>query len=255
MIKARYTVVLKTIIDDPELSKQLTLAMSSYPMYTAKSEEKYIPSVIPTREELNRKILNYYKYREIGFETIGRFLDELEIALNEIMPYYNQLMFTIDQDYNILYNVDYDKEITSKRDVGSTSSDLSTNTSEAHDTGTTESSGTDKGKSVHSDTPQGRLGITKDQIDSVDYADSVQWTDNGTTTNSTVTGDTTGKTIIDQNGRSDMSDTSEMHERIFGNYGQMSYQYLVEKYRELIMNIEQRIINDRRIQELFMLVY
>lgn len=255
MNEAKYTVVLKTLLDNPEVKALIDKAMSTYPLYEKKSEEKYIPSVVPTRSELNEKILNYYKYREIGFETVGRFLDELETALKEIMPYYNQLLFTLDQDYNILYNVEYEKDITSKRDVGSTSSDLSTNTSEAHDTGHTESKGGDKGKNVHSDTPQGKLTITKDQIDSVDYADSVAWTDNSTTTESDVIGDTTGRTVIDQNGRSDMSDESEMHERIFGNYGQMSYQYLIDKYRELILNVEQRIINDRRIQELFMLVY
>lgn len=251
MIKARYTVVLKTLLDDPEVKAMIDKAMSTYPLYEKKSKEEWIPSVVPTRSELNEKILNYYKYREIGFETVGRFLDELEIALKEIMPYYNQLMFTLDQDYNILYNVDYDKEISSTQKGEST--DKSTNVSEAHDTGTTNSSGTDKGKNVHSDTPQSQLSITKENINGVDYADSVQWTDNGTTTQSTVTGDTEGRTEINQNGSSES--TGEMHERVFGNYGQMSYQYLVAKYRELIMNVEQRIINDRRIQELFMLVY
>ena len=255
MIKARYTVVLKTLLDDPQVKAMIDKAMSSYPLYEKRSKEEWIPSIVPTRSELNEKILNYYKYREIGFETVGRFLDELEIALKEIMPYYNQLLFTLDQDYNILYNVDYDKEITSKRDVDTKSSDLSTNTSTAHDEGTTQASGTDQSKTVHSDTPQGKINITKENINGVDYADSVQWNDNGTTTNSTVIGDTTGKTTIDQNGTSEMSDDTEMHERVFGNYGQMSYQYLVAKYRELILNIEQRIINDRRIAECFMLVY
>lgn len=283
MVKANYTVVLKTLLDDPEVKALIDKAMSTYPMYEKKSKEEFIPSVLPTRSELNEKILNYYKYREIGFETVGRFLDELEIALKEIMPYYNQLMFTIDQDYNILYNVDYEKTLkttrqgtttndtegTSESSSNTTTTDHSENESTAHDTGTTTNTATDKSKAVHSDTPQGELSITKDQIDSVDYADSVQWNDHATTGNTSVTGDTNGTTVIDQNGSSETKDngktnlsetgsreeTEQTDERIFGNYGQMSYQYLVQKYRELIMNVEQQIVNDRRIAELFMLVY
>lgn len=284
MIKAKYTIVLKTLLDDPEVKALIDKAMSSYPLYEKKSPEKFIPSVVPTRSELNEKILNYYKYREIGFETVGRFLDELETALKEIMPYYNQLLFTLDQDYNILYNVDYDKEVQTKRegsraaDTQGTSgnvsdtitTDHSENTSTAHDVGHTENTAADRAKTVHTDTPQNALNLPdKTRIEDVKYADSVQWNDHETTGTTNVTGDTEGHTEITQNGTSKTTDsgstslvesgthedTEEMHERIFGNYGQMSYQYLVAKYRELIMNVEQRIINDRRIQELFMLVY
>lgn len=284
MIKARYTVVLKTLLDDPEMVPLVHKAMSTYPLYEKRSKEEYIPSIVPTRSELNEKILNFYKYREIGFETVGRFLDELEIALKEIMPYYNQLLFTLDQDYNILYNVDYEKEIHTKRE-GSRASDTqgnsdnvsdtvttdhSENTSTAHDEGHTENTATDQAKSVHTDTPQNAQNLPdKSKIGDVKYADSVQWNDHATTGTTDVTGDTEGHTEITQNGTSKTTDkgntslvesgthedAEDMHERVFGNYGQMSYQYLVAKYRELILNVEQRIINDRRIQELFMLVY
>ena len=283
MIKAKYTVVLKTLLDQPEVKALIDKAMSTYPLYEKQSKEEFIPSVVPTRSELNEKILNYYKYREIGFETVGRFLDELETALKEIMPYYNQLLFTLDQDYNILYNVDYEKTLKTTREGKRTNdaqgssgnvsdtvtTDKSENNSSAHDVGETINTATDQAKTVHSDTPQGQLNIQKSAIDNVDYADSVQWNDHGTTGKTNVTGDTTGKTTIDQNGTSKTTDqgntslvetgthedTEQVDERIFGNYGQMSYQYLVAKYRELILNVEQRIINARRIQELFMLVY
>ena len=295
MIKAQYTVVLKTLLDNPETSELIHKALSKYPLYEKKSKEEWIPSIVPTRDELNAKILNFYKYREIGFETVGRFIDELEISMAEIMPYYNQLLFTLDQDYNILYNVDYDRAITVNRDgttknetVGTsenettstedtqtTTTDKSTNTSSATDKGTTTNSATDQSKTVHSDTPQGQLDITAANINNVDYADSVQWNDHDTTGNTQVLGETSGKTEIDQNGTNTVkgtnnvtgnstnnivedgtkSETEETHERTKGNYGQMSYQYLVAKYRELIMNIEQRIINDHRISELFMKIY
>ena len=102
---AKYTVVLNELLNDSEVRPLIDKALSSYPLYVSKSEEENIPNIIPTRAEINRKLLDYYKFREIGFETIGRFIEELRIAMEEIMPYYNQLMFTQDQDYNIIYNV------------------------------------------------------------------------------------------------------------------------------------------------------
>lgn len=291
MIKAKYTVVLKTLLDEPEVKALIDKAMSTYPLYEKRSKEEFIPSIVPTRSELNQKILDYYKYREIGFETVGRFIDELEIALREIMPYYNQLLFTLDQDYNILYNVDYDKEVHTKREgtatnenqtttesqsestSNETNQSQSTQHSEGSDSSHSDTSMSDQKKVVHADTPQGVLGIPKENINGVTYADTVQWEDNAggseTDTNGATETDSTGSSSgssastssgsisgnTNQNGEENREETEEMHERIFGNYGQMSYQYLVAKYRELILNVEQRIINDRRIQELFMLVY
>ena len=88
---ARYTLELRTLMDDVNIRPYLNKALSTYPMYTPLSDNAEVKAIIPTREVLNEKLLNHYKYREIGFESIERFLDELEIAMNEIMPYYNQL--------------------------------------------------------------------------------------------------------------------------------------------------------------------
>ena len=104
-ITARYTEVLYNIMNSENGSAAINQAMSTYPLYVSTSQREYgQPNIIPTREQLNNKILNYYKYREIGFETVGRFLDELETSLNEIMPYYNQLFYSADQDFNMIYN-------------------------------------------------------------------------------------------------------------------------------------------------------
>lgn len=283
MINARYTLTLKTIMEDEHLKPKLEQAMSTYPLYTQKSVEEYIPSIIPTREELNTKILNYYKYREIGFETIGRFLDELEISLNEIMPYYNQLFFSADQDYNIIYNVDYKRTIdTNKTGTSSTTGENSTSGSSQNSlTGkdTKVSSGKDitetieadnnTNKEISSDTPQDSLSITTNNIGNVKYADNVKWqngTDNHTatnenTSNNTTTNDTTqsssGSNSETSNSQIDgtTTDTESTLETTKGNFGVQSAQRLVKEYREIIINIEQKIINDPRIRELFMLVY
>lgn len=267
MIRAKYTVVLRTLMDDPVLNEQLLAALSTYPLYSKKSKEEMIPVYIPTREELNRKILNRYKYREIGFETIGMFLDELEIAMCEIMPRYNQLFFSADQDFNVIWNVDYKRTIERTQDnsnqaTGSTSdsSDIDT-TSTAHDETTTTGTAASYNKHINSKTPQDKLSVTAENIDSIDYADEAQWNkDNSTTGGSSESNGTTGTTsTTTTTGTTSASGSSSENENTVettkGNFGVVSAQDLVLKYRETIRNIEQEIIEDPRIRELFMLVY
>lgn len=249
MIPARYTEVLYNLINNPQTKTEIDKAMSTYPLYesTNQNKEYNIPDIIPTREQLNKKILDYYRYREIGFETVGRFLQELEISLNEIMPYYNQLFFSADQDYNIIYNVDYKRTID--RDLsGNTSSNT---TSQATDSTETTADSTSWNKHVKSDTPQNQLSITNKQIDSVDYANEVDWNKDDATSSGT----TSGETNSTASGTGTNKEIETTLETTKGNFGVVSAQDLIKKYRELIINIEQQIINDPRIVELFMLVY
>ena len=295
MVNAKYTVVLKTLLDNPDAKKEIDKALSTYPLYEKKSKEEYIPSIVPTREQLNNKILNFYKYREIGFETVGRFLDELEISMNEIMPFYNQMLMTADLDYNIIYNVDYTRE--TKRDRqdsnenttnstdssvtdgtetnNATSSSTGENTTSATDSTTTTANINNHNKNVESGTPQGSLNIGTTEIDSVQYADKLSFnhdvnTDNGTSEGSSESSSTSNlegessstiknNTTVDNTSSTTANGSSNENEEIIettkGNFGVVSSQDLVAKYREIIVNIEQKIINDERISELFMSVF
>jgi hypothetical protein len=262
-MQAKYTVFLKDLLENEEIKPLIDKALSTYPIYIKKSKEEYIPSVVPTREELNEKLLNAYKYREIGFETVGRFVDELEISMKEIMPYYNQILFTLDQDYNILYNVDYTRTTNTEREgevEGNTVSEsINTATSTGTDSSTTTASVENDNKHVESATPQGQLGITAKNIDSVDYADKVSWDKGNTSDTGTTSGNSQTTAEGSQSGNTTTTgtnkDTEHIDERIIGNYGQVSAQSLIERYRDLIANVEQDIINDRRIKELFMMVW
>ena len=252
MISARYTEVLYNLLNNKQTKALIDEKMSTYPLYVSTSKQEYgIPNIIPSREELNKKILDYYKYREIGFETVGRFLDELEISLNEIMPYYNQLFFSADQDYNIIYNVDYKRTIDRNLQGDTTSTSTGETTSNSSDSNTTNSDIYDK--NVESDTPQSQLGITNKQIDTVDYANKASW--NKTSNSGTSTGTATSTADSTASGTGSNTESESTLETTKGNFGVVSAQDLIKKYRELIINIEQMIINDPRITELFMLIY
>lgn len=254
MIKAKYTVVLKTLLDDPACKEAIYKALSSYPLYHSDNEEYYTQLLMPTRESLNEKLLNHYKYREIGFETVARFIDELEIAMKEIMPRYNQLFKTVEIGgslESIFDNVDY-MESTKEISRGSTSGSGSTN---SHSTDSTSSNTdmTDNAKMVHSETPQNNLDKSATEIDSVPYADDMQWNKNISSSAQSSNGET------ESNATNTSESTNEQEVEIIhtkkGNQGVNTYAHDILKYRETVINVEQQLITDKRIQELFMLVY
>ena len=304
MIKAKYTIVLETLLSDEKVKPLIDKALSTYPMYVPVNENNY--SIIPTRETLNSKILNHYKYREIGFETIGRFIDELQIAMEEIMPYYYQLYKSADIMNGIedpFGNVDimetFEEErsdnstgnskdnVTSNskdnvsgnsKDTNKSNTETNTETSATDKTTTTENMTTD-GKSVKNDTPQGMLNIVASDIDSIPYASEVNWNksnsnskgtsegESGTTgksgseTSSETTSENSSESISENSSETTSEHSSEklgttkntLHRK--GNHGVNTYAHDMKELRETFLNIERQIINDERIQELFMLVY
>lgn len=246
IIPAKYTEVLDNLLRNEQTAPAIAEAMSKYPLYETdpnKVNQYGTAYKVPTRAELNNKILSYYRFREIGFETVGRFLFELETALNEIMPYYNQLFYSADQDFNPIYNVDYIRNTQrNKSDTNIGSQSSSTNSSA---TGTS----TDNTKNVTSDTPQNQLGITNEQIDQLDYASEASWGKNSNSTSDTSSSTSNASNSVIGNEKEGIVETTK------GNFGVVSAQDLIIKYRETILNIEQLIINDPRISELFMLIY
>lgn len=264
MIRARYTTVLKDIMDDPVAYPELEQAMSSYKLYTPIHKELY--GYIPTRSELNAKILNHYKYREIGFETVGRFIDELETSLNEIMPKYNQWYKSIDimnDIEDIFSNVDVTETSSEDRHDSVSGKGSATNNTSTSSTTTANSDTTSdvesNSKSVSSTTPQGSLSIGSKGIDSVDHADEAKWGEDVSHSKGTTTDTSTGSTSSDAtSSTSSISESEGTLTRMFskkGNQGVNTYAHDMLEFRQLFVNVEQMIINDERISELFMRIW
>lgn len=236
MIQARYTEVLYNLLKDPRVKALIDDAMSEYPMYVPENPSTF--SIIPTRQELNKMILDNFKYREIAFETVGRFIDELRITLNEIMPFYYQMYRTEDimnglED--IFGNVDMIESYTETNSTvgNATSSATSSANSQSND------------KNVSSDTPQDQLSISNMDIDSVSYANNVNWSKTNTSTSGT------------DSGSSQTSATGNIEHTLTrkGNQGVNTYAHDMGQLREIFMNITRDIIDNPRIQELFMMIY
>lgn len=63
------------------------------------------------RIPLEKKILEHYYTREIGFETVGLWKLKMRAKLNEIMPYYNQMYESELLEFNPLYTVNTSKTV------------------------------------------------------------------------------------------------------------------------------------------------
>lgn len=251
---AKYTEVLHDLLKDMEFNNELKKAMSTYPMY--KPLHKQLYSYIPTREELNKKIVDHYRFYEIGSETPGRFLYNLETTLNEIMPHYNQLYKSIDIMNNvddIFGNLDvvesYEEESSGNTaSTGETVTDSSVNSKN-----NTTNESTTNGRSANSKTPQSQLSAKT--LENITAASEMGWNEDSSNyesnTNDESTSNTKNESLSDVKSNSTTKHT--LHRK--GNQGVNTYAHDMLEFRELFLNVEQQIINDPELAKCFMLVW
>ena len=259
-------------MNDADVMPLITKALSTYPMYVPENE--VVKQIIPTREELNEKLLNHYKWYEIGFETIARFLDELEIAMNEIMPYYVQqyktveTMFTLD---NIFENVDMEETFREQRTgtatanevANTTNSSTGSSTATANDSSETHGDMTSHDKKLETETPQGNIAKTETQIDDVSHADKASWNKATSSTNgnsssessSSAESSSEGSTTANTEHTSETTNVVEYTHRRKGNQGIQTFGHDMKQFRETIIDVTVKIIENRKIKELFMQVF
>lgn len=277
---ARYTEVLRDLIQNPYTKECIDKALSNYPLYQGKK----LYDMIPTREQLNTKLLNHHKYKEIGFETPGRFFDELEITMNEIMPLYNEMYKTVEimaDLENPFDNVDITESFEQTRSDTSESEGMASNTSSSNATnGSTTSqeatgsatssenssgNGTESNIRKHSDTPQNSIGnydsylseYTKEEKSTNQSAETSGMSSNESTSN--ITNEGTSETSEEGQSTSSSSSTSSgtlSHTfKKKGNQGVNTYAHDMNEFRTSIIDITNQIINDERINNLFMLIW
>lgn len=169
------------------------MGLNDYPIF----DENY-------RSKLNEKILNHYYMREIGFETAGLFKRYLNVKMNEIMPYYNQLYLSAQIEFDPLEtystNEQYERETTGDN----TSQDEGEN------------------KSLQNDTPMGSL---QDPF-SENYATTSQKTNATNTT------------------KLNSSENEKYSRKLSGKNDSKSNSQLLMEYRQSFLNIDMLIIEE-----------
>ena len=173
------------------------------------------------------KFINEYYFNEIGFETVGRFQHRLKTKLNKIMPYYRQLyqteMRSLDIDFMLNKDLveEYDRVLVGENN---STSDLTVSDKTQNDN---QESNIENGNAS--------LELEKGSLTNVSKSNLV----NNTSSNNTLTDST------NQNEKTKL--TSK------GNIGITSSAELLEKWRRVLINIDELIIEECR--DLFMGVY
>lgn len=203
------------------------------------------------RSVLETKILKHYYTREIGCETVGLWKHFLDMKLNEIMPYYNQLYKSATIEFNPMYDFDY--STTSNRNIGNDESTSSQSKEEYSDSGTRTDNlahhdttvNNDTSKDKYSDTPQGALTNVENET----YLTNARIIDDsGTVTNDgsntgTQKNDTSGNRNGNMNGNRKFNSTDEYIEHVSGKRNSLSYSKMLMEYRDTFLNIDMEVIN------------
>lgn len=214
---SKYTVQYGTIYDSGFPS--LLSALSAYPIFNENH-----------RAELNQKIYNRYRFREIGFETPEMFVHYFKTLLLEIMPYYNELYKTAAAEYDFLKDADY----TETETVETQSESTGTAQSETTDNSRTEAT-TDETR-ARSDTPQGSFNFS--DISGNHYLTEAEISHGATTS------ETTGGGTSESNSTASGSGESSREKHVSGKFPGRSYADMIREYREQIINIDVLILDE-----------
>ena len=217
-----YTLELRELLDD-ELFEVFSF---DYDFYTDDAKIK---------DTFEQKFINHYYYHEIGFETVVRWKRNLKSRLDMKAPYYRQLYETELKSKGLEFLVNKDLREEFVRTVDNTKEeDLSSS-----------SNGTSTGKAVN----DSKVSNIDSGVSSVSLA-------SGSLTG--VSNDT-GSTTSTSKANSDSNRTAEERTKekttftSKGNIGITSTAELLKKWREVLINIDEMIIED--CEDLFMLIY
>ncbi len=193
-----------------------------------------------------QKIIDHYYFRQIGQETVGRWLHYFRTRIKEIMPYYVQLYefeakwFNVDDPLES-YNLKETFESTSSGSGTQTTS----GTSESTAATTTEKSSTVEHERRFSNTPQGSI----DNLDNYLTEGTRENTSNSESgeDSSTVSGSDSSESSSESTGNTSHTLTRK------GNIGVQPLGGEVQNIREAFINIDQMVINE--LKDLFLQVY
>ena len=215
---SNYTIELR-FLNNPPMSKLFDFQYDYY-MKGLVSDEVYEQK----KKEFENKFLEFYYFDEIGYKTPDRFKQRLKNYLDMGFKVWNERYKTEleveKQKINFLLNKDLIEERVTEGNATGNSSTTSTSTSNSNTTA--------NNKNTVNDTPDTRFTSTEN------FATSI--TDDESTTNSSNTG--SGETTNTSNQNSNVNErfTSK------GNIGVTSSAELLEKWREVIIDIDNEII-------------
>lgn len=215
--RSNHTIELSFLQDDPEFD----LFSFDYDFYDDMLKGQF-----------EAKFLDHYRYNEIGFEAIERFQRRLQSKLNMIMPYYRQLYITELKSQDIEFLLNKDLRETTERTLSSDSKTIMESIVNSAINSTNVSRETSDHKesilnNVNASIGDGKLtGVSED------------------TNNSSSEGNTNSNDNTNANTKNNSYVTEKNLLISRGNIGITSSAELLEKWREVLINIDELIINE-----------
>ena len=217
---SNYTIELR-FLENPPLTSLFDFSYDYY-MKGLVSDEVYEQK----KKEFENKFLEFYYFDEIGYKAPDRFKQRLknylDMGFKKWQERYNTELEVQKQNINFLLNKDLIEERTTEGNATGTATSTSTSTSNTNNNSSN--------KNTVNDTPDTRFTTTEN------FATSI--TTDETISNSTNTGN--GETTNTSNQNSNVNErfTSK------GNIGVTSSAELLEKWREVIIDIDTEIIEN-----------
>lgn len=234
---ANYTIELRELLED----EFFELFDFEYTFYTDLEER---------RQLFQEKFCDHYYFDEIGFETGARFKHNLKSRLNMVMPKYTQLYESEvrTQGIDFMLNKDLREEFT--RTVESNSQNEQSNRSDL--TGKSNVSGS----STNSNETENKVSNLDNGLSSTNLSSRVTSQDKSTNSGKSSNNETSSnQTATTANSQSNTSDQT-LEKTVFeskGNIGVTSSAELLEKWRKIMINIDEMLIKE--CEDLFMVLY
>ena len=241
---ANYTLEIRQLTDNPLIG----LFTFDYDFYSDNPKDK---------EEFEKLFVQWYYFREIGFETPERFKLKLQAKLNVIMPYYRQLALT---EWDKVRTVE--QMMTSKNlKETSTHEQSITGNNESSSNGQSNQSG--KGSSnQHQSTTNTQNGKSSNLSDGVSQASLQDGYLTSTSSvddkgNQTLSGSTSDNTEVKSSQNTSGTNNQVLTESTTftseGDIGIQTPAYAITEWRKVLININQLIIEE--CNDLFMKLY
>lgn len=227
---AVYTIELGRLLDSG-----FPLCLDDYPLpsFLTTDYEKAV-----WRDSLNEKIINHYKFMEIGCLPPERFNHFLSMTMAEIMPVKNKLYEALNEEWKFYTG----GNITEVISDGHTN-DRTLNKSGADSTSSISNSTTNANNytlNVGSDTPGQMLNIESDIANNTYASRATKDKSNGSTNTIANTNDTTTYGSKD----TEKNQYNGNRNRTISGLSGKSYAELFKEYSEALRNIDVEIINE-----------
>ena len=230
---ANYTMEIREMMNQPLINGVFTF---DYSFYSDNPMDK---------EEFEKLFVNYYYFREIGFDTPERFKVRLQAKLNLIMPYYRQLAMT-----------EWDKVKTAEQMM--TSKNL-TETTE-HTQSIQGNSETQSNQTSSSNATQNTSSINESKASNLADGVSQSSLSDGYLTSSGKT-EQTDNSQSEASGNANQNITGNNEQQLSekttftskGDVGIQTPAYAITEWRKVIININKMIIDE--CEDLFIKLY